>query len=240
MASLDRPAKRSRLKEEQHIVDSTAAKAVDAGAFLFRSPTSQDEINAIAIKIRSRIDAAHKKILEIGYEAYREEINAPSSASSLNVNRKGENCGENESDDNFDEDINTDDEIDEGMIEKQKSLEEAVVRGNPRRYQTALVATACRQNTIIHLATGSGKTLIALLVIRHFASAYRDGKVGYIQVLFRFCELFFLQVFAYSFIANIIFGTKCSTCTTTYYHPRSKLTIFCSNCLSYNNENDRC
>jgi endoribonuclease Dicer len=43
-------------------------------------------------------------------------------------------------------------------------------------YQIALVEVAKKQNTIVNLGTGQGKTLIALLLIRHFAKAYEDGK----------------------------------------------------------------
>lgn len=35
---------------------------------------------------------------------------------------------------------------------------------------------AKKQNTIVNLGTGQGKTLIALLLIRHFAGAYEEGK----------------------------------------------------------------
>jgi ERCC4-related helicase/dsRNA-specific ribonuclease len=40
----------------------------------------------------------------------------------------------------------------------------------PRDYQTALFEIAKQRNTIIHLGTGKGKTLIALLCINHFGS----------------------------------------------------------------------
>jgi len=43
-------------------------------------------------------------------------------------------------------------------------------------YIVALVELAKRQNTIVNLGTGQGKTLIALLLIKHFASAYQEGK----------------------------------------------------------------
>lgn len=40
----------------------------------------------------------------------------------------------------------------------------------------ALVELAKKQNTIVNLGTGQGKTLIALLLIKHFAKAYQEGK----------------------------------------------------------------
>jgi superfamily II DNA or RNA helicase len=59
---------------------------------------------------------------------------------------------------------------------RRESLQDAVILGNPRDYQTALFEVAKRRNTVIHLGTGKGKTLIALLVIRHFSAAFEEGK----------------------------------------------------------------
>lgn len=53
----------------------------------------------------------------------------------------------------------------------EQAIEEAIVRGAPRDYQTALLEIAKTQNSIIHLGTGKGKTLIALMCIKHFASS---------------------------------------------------------------------
>lgn len=55
-----------------------------------------------------------------------------------------------------------------------QDLEDTTVRGSPRDYQTALLEIAKTRNTIIHLGTGKGKTLIALLCIRHFAAPPGD------------------------------------------------------------------
>lgn len=38
----------------------------------------------------------------------------------------------------------------------------------PRNYQVALREIAIKRNTIIYLPTGSGKTYIAILVLKHF------------------------------------------------------------------------
>ena len=40
----------------------------------------------------------------------------------------------------------------------------------------ALVELAKKQNTIVNLGTGQGKTLIALLLIKHYAKSYQEGK----------------------------------------------------------------
>jgi len=43
--------------------------------------------------------------------------------------------------------------------------------GSVRDYQAALVEIAKQRNTIVHLGTGTGKTLIALLLIKHYRGA---------------------------------------------------------------------
>jgi ERCC4-related helicase/dsRNA-specific ribonuclease len=55
-----------------------------------------------------------------------------------------------------------------------QDLEDSTVCGSPRDYQSALLEIAKTRNTIIHLGTGKGKTLIALLCIRHFAAPPSD------------------------------------------------------------------
>jgi endoribonuclease Dicer len=40
----------------------------------------------------------------------------------------------------------------------------------PRDYQSLLIEHAIRENSIIYLPTGSGKTFIAIAVIKHFAN----------------------------------------------------------------------
>lgn len=58
----------------------------------------------------------------------------------------------------------------------QQMIEDATIQGDPRGYQQALFQIAKRKNTIINLGTGYGKTLIALLCIRHFSQAFEEGK----------------------------------------------------------------
>jgi len=56
---------------------------------------------------------------------------------------------------------------------EQSSLEKAIAQakicGTPRDYQQRLYEIAVQRNTIVHLGTGRGKTMVALMVIRHFA-----------------------------------------------------------------------
>ena len=70
-----------------------------------------------------------------------------------------------------------DDEVQsESQTATEQALEEATIRGFTRDYQIALFEIAKTRNTIIHLGTGKGKTLIALLCIKHFAKAFNQKK----------------------------------------------------------------
>lgn len=55
-------------------------------------------------------------------------------------------------------------------LTEQALLEEAIIKGDARPYQAALVECAKHRNIIVHLGTGTGKTLIALLLIQHLAA----------------------------------------------------------------------
>jgi primosomal protein N' len=63
------------------------------------------------------------------------------------------------------------------QLEKiQRALQDATICGDPREYQSALFEIAKAKNTIVNLGTGFGKTLIALLCIRHFSPDFDQGK----------------------------------------------------------------
>jgi ERCC4-like helicases len=151
---------------------SSKTTTTEAHNFLFRSPARPEEIDQIANKLRSRINNAYEEIATIGFDAFREKYNKfitfeektpkiTANADGTDLDGKG---GENEG-------VDTDDEMTQYQKDKTAAaiLQEAVVRGDPRRYQTALVEMAKKRNTIVHLGTGQGKTLIALLLIRHYA-----------------------------------------------------------------------
>ena len=55
------------------------------------------------------------------------------------------------------------------VAEDKRYDESAVFKGIPRSYQIKLMNRAVEQNTIVHLGTGMGKTLIAVLLIRRMA-----------------------------------------------------------------------
>jgi len=118
------PGKKRRLSNSEETKTrgypkrSMEVEQVDAKTFLFRSPAPLEEIDAIAAKMKSQIDAAQKEISEMGIEAYRK-------LKSGRERGKGDNDGG----------VDTDDELmqDEKRREEAIALEEAVVRGNPRR-----------------------------------------------------------------------------------------------------------
>lgn len=58
----------------------------------------------------------------------------------------------------------------------QQALQDCIIAGDPREYQRALFEIAKSKNTIVNLGTGFGKTLIALLCIRHFSRDFSEGK----------------------------------------------------------------
>jgi hypothetical protein len=62
-----------------------------------------------------------------------------------------------------------------GSVESNESGSKSIAV-DPRSYQTALLEIAKRQNSIVHLGTGSGKTLIALLLIKEYAAGFAEGK----------------------------------------------------------------
>lgn len=62
--------------------------------------------------------------------------------------------------------------------ESSEVQQEGKIKGDARRYQTELLEHAKSRNTIISLGTGQGKTLIAIMAIRHFASAFQTTNAN--------------------------------------------------------------
>jgi ERCC4-related helicase len=67
---------------------------------------------------------------------------------------------------------------------REKALQDAIVGGDPRPYQTALLERAMERNSIVHLGTGAGKTLIALLLVQHYAADFAQQGQTRKQTLF--------------------------------------------------------
>jgi superfamily II DNA or RNA helicase len=123
--------------------------------FLFRLPATPREIAQIADKARSNIESIHKAISEGGYDAYIK----------LRSSSYEDKCNP-DSHETIDSVEDTTDALEE----------ESIVRGDPRWYQTAMFELAKSRNTIVTLETGKGKTLIALLLIRHLSHTFQEGK----------------------------------------------------------------
>ena len=200
----------SQTTQNRKVKNTNYNGTIDAVTFIFRSPATREEIKVIADKIESQIDSAHEVLTEGGYEAYRR---LKRNRHKLTVESGGiENgCDSDDGDNGMD----TDDEQKATMANNQRlaMLQEAVVKGNPRRYQVALVELAKKQNTIVNLGTGQGKTLIALLLIKHFAKAYEEGK----QTLFLVPSIALAGQHTTTLLANLPYtvATACHNSTRT-------------------------
>ena len=118
--------------------------------FLLKPPIAENELHAISPIFHKGIAAPLELFRKDGFAAYQAFL----------LKQK--------------EDLEAQARLEESR--KQESLQYAAILGNPRDYQLALFEVAKRRNTVINLGTGKGKTLIALLVIRHFAGAFDEGK----------------------------------------------------------------
>lgn len=146
------PEKKRRLEKQDSFESDDNVKL--ASDFLFKLPATASEISLISDTIVSKIQSIHKIISEGGYDAYN------TLRSSVDKDR----CkSDSHASPNY-------------YRDESKSLEESIIRGDPRRYQIALFERAKVQNTIVHLETGKGKTLVALLLIRHLSYLYQEGK----------------------------------------------------------------
>jgi hypothetical protein len=208
----DKVQVQAQIKPQVKPQNEEVNETIDATTFIFRSPATREEINAITDKMRSQIDSAHKILSEGGYEAYRRmKRNRHKLQTTTNDEDAILAAGDSDEDDGMD----TDDERKETIKnnERLSMLEGAVVKGNPRRYQVALVELAKKQNTIVNLGTGQGKTLIALLLIKHFATAFQEGK----QTLFLVPSIALAGQHTTTLLANLPYtvATACHNSTRT-------------------------
>ena len=131
------------------ITESPNQPIVDAQTFIFRSPATQDEIHSITEKVKSQICFARDVLKEGGYEAYKKlkrhqrKLQILDGDENLDVNMILKGYDEEEGDDddiNNGEGMDTDDELHEVLRNKEQlaMIEEAVVKGDPRRYQGML------------------------------------------------------------------------------------------------------
>ena len=184
-------------KRDVKFAEHEDKSVVDADTFLFLSPVDPLEVEEISKKVRIELDEALDVISNESYEAYRRKKTR--SHAELEVG------GGMDTDDE-------ENEKDRKLKEEAATLDEAVIRGNPRGYQTALFELTKRRNIIVNLGTGQGKTLIALLCIRHMASpAFENGK----QTLFLVPSIALAVQHTTTLNANLPFtvATACNTCT---------------------------
>jgi ERCC4-related helicase/dsRNA-specific ribonuclease len=118
----------------------------DVRAFYTRPVVSRDEIDRVRPFVEAQLDKALSLIESLGGDVFRQHEE---------TRRKQER-----------------DRIEQEKKEEQANLQALVVQGDPRQYQKALLAMARRENVIVHLGTGMGKTMIALLLIQE----HLDGK----------------------------------------------------------------
>lgn len=60
---------------------------------------------------------------------------------------------------------------------QERALQDAKIDGGARSYQISLLETCKKRNSIVYLGTGSGKTLIAILLVKELAAAaFAAGK----------------------------------------------------------------
>lgn len=112
---------------------------------ILRPPASKEDVDAAEPSIRAAVEEADRILREEGVDAFNEKYGVADTCEG-NSNRSTLANNDNNG-----------------------ALEDAIVRGDPRPYQIALLEQAKKANTIVHLGTGQGKTLIALKLIDEYA-----------------------------------------------------------------------
>jgi superfamily II DNA or RNA helicase len=71
------------------------------------------------------------------------------------------------------------------QMEEEESLQDNKVQGDARKYQTLMADIAKQRNCIVTLGTGMGKTLIAMMTIRHFRTTCpkKQSKPRFLRVV---------------------------------------------------------
>jgi hypothetical protein len=176
--------------DEDYFLDSLEEKPgdLDLGrSFFLRQPIAESEVPSVEIKVRDNLVKSVDLLEEQGYEAYRQwktKVTAKDEAKA---------------------------KVEQKTMEE--ALEDAKIKGQPRHYQQQLFEIACKQNTIVNLGTGAGKTLIGLMMIRHFAPSFQQGK----QVLFMVPSVALAIQQSTTLRANLPYSIKVacySTCTS--------------------------
>lgn len=144
---------------ETLLVEATAScsdnKTGSDLSFLLRPPISDCEVQGAAANIHDVINEAYGAFAAGGVASLKQYIKEKNEKKKPDQNQL---CS-----------------VEEREEEDQKIQEEnAKITGDPRPYQNAMVEIAKRQNTIVQLNTGMGKTLVAIMIIRHFAPEFKE------------------------------------------------------------------
>ena len=136
-----------------YVIDryGTAPSTQEIESFFLKEPVTSEERKLVEPILRVNIESVLKKLEQKGAgKAYREYVEARKSQERVERQRKAK---------------------------EEKSYDEsAVFKGIPRSYQIKLMNRAAEMNTIVHLGTGMGKTLIAVLLIKRMTGLDEEGK----------------------------------------------------------------
>lgn len=135
------------MEEEQPLDEESELKLAEN--FFLRNPFTQEEFEDVEQPIKEQMEKSVALLEKEGYAVFKKwrSKNQVSTVTAKTERKRME-----------------------------QAIQDAKIMGAPRQYQQRLFEIACKQNTIIHLGTGAGKTLIALMLIRHFASDFQKGK----------------------------------------------------------------
>ena len=130
--------------------DVSITDQLDERKFFSASAFTSDEVSKMEPIMRKAMEVPIALIEKDGYEAYKRFVRERS----MKRNRRNEDQLQN----------------------TRQAILDSAIRGDPRDYQRIFFEIAKTQNTIINLGTGFGKTLIALLCIRHFSADFESGR----------------------------------------------------------------
>jgi len=143
-------------EQQQHDDDGGDADADDVRAFYMSKPISDEELDAIEPRVVDALRGVLKKWDREGGKALLEEIRRQEQAARDRKARKSKEV------------------LGHFAGLRGDGGGNGGISGDARNYQTALLRIAKRENVIVHLGTGTGKTLIAILLIKH----YRESEAA--------------------------------------------------------------